>query len=195
MVPPEFENFFLASAGASATLVGLLFIAISIGPERFFGSEAPAEQLTTAQGAFTALINTFFISLGALIPDALGVLVLVMSAFSLLNTLGLSRRLWRGWREKRSISRGAGLVLLSFILYGLELWYGWSLVRTPTETSYVSVLAFLLLGIYGVGLGRAWELLGARRWGLLAWFLSPRERDDARSGSPPSDREPSNRDS
>jgi hypothetical protein len=44
----------------------------------------------------------------------------------------LSRRSWRGWREKRSISRGAGLVLLSFILYGSSCDTGGrSCVRPP----------------------------------------------------------------
>lgn len=111
-----------------------------------------------------------------------------MSVFALLNTLGLGRRLWRGWVEGRLPSRGAGLVLLGFIIYGLELWYGWSLVRTPADIGYVSYLAVLLLGVYAVGLGRAWELLGARRWGLLAWFLPPREGDEAHAGSSPDEK-------
>ena len=196
MIPPEFENFFFASAGVSATLIGLLFVAVSVRPERVFGSEGPSEHFSTATGAFTAFINAFFVSLGALVPHVnLGSFVLVMGAFALLNTLGLGRRLWRGWRRRHRGGREVGLVLIGFVIYGLELRYGWALLRAPEGTEYVSSLVILLPVVYGVGLGRAWELLGARRWGLLAWFLSPRERDDARSGSPPSDREPSNRDS
>jgi hypothetical protein len=40
-----------ASAGASATLIGLLFIAVSVGAERVFGGEAPAEHFATATSA------------------------------------------------------------------------------------------------------------------------------------------------
>jgi hypothetical protein len=35
MVPPEFANFFIASASAGAALVGLLFVAVSLAPERW----------------------------------------------------------------------------------------------------------------------------------------------------------------
>src|SRR4051794_40174243 len=100
MVPPEFTNFFLGSVGASATLIGLLFIAISIEPRRFFGREAPAEQQARAARAFTALVNVFFVSLGALIPGThLGYIVLLTSTVALLNTLsvgqGILRQLWQ----------------------------------------------------------------------------------------------------
>ncbi len=193
-VPAEFQNFFLASAGVSATLIGLLFVAISVSPERVFGGEAPAEHFSIATGAFTAFINVFFISLGALLPFVnLGIFVLVMGAFALLNTLGLGRRVWRGWRRGRSASREVGLVLIGFIIYGLEVRYGWALYRVPTGMTYVSnvsSLTIMLLAAYGVGLGRAWELPGARRWGLLAWFVSPNSEDEAEASSTGAARRP-----
>jgi hypothetical protein len=34
MQPPDFTNFFMASAGAGAALVGLLFVAFSVNPGR-----------------------------------------------------------------------------------------------------------------------------------------------------------------
>jgi hypothetical protein len=204
VVPSEFTNFFLGSVGASATLIGLLFIAVAIEPKRVFGSEATADRQAIATGAFTALGNVFFISLGALIPDKnLGSFILAVGAFALLNTLGLSRRLWRGRLGGRQIRRGAGLVVASFIIYGLELWYGWSLLHAPAEAGYISSLTILLCGAYGIALGRAWELLGARNWGLLAWLMPPQEeeQDDSRSYTPSGggtahlDRQPSDRDS
>ena len=42
MVPESFETFFLATAGAGGAFVGLLFVAISIGPQRTFGAAATA---------------------------------------------------------------------------------------------------------------------------------------------------------
>src|SRR5437868_13015820 len=87
MVPAEFSNFFLATAGAGAALIGLLFVAISINPARIFSEEAPKERQAIASGAFTALVNAFFVSTSALIPGVnLGVAALVMSAVGLLNT-------------------------------------------------------------------------------------------------------------
>ncbi len=68
MVPPEFANFFIASASAGGALVGLLFVAVSIAPEQIVAAQAPIERQAVATSAFTALMNAFFISLFALIP-------------------------------------------------------------------------------------------------------------------------------
>ena len=184
MVPPEFTNFFLGSVGASATLIGLLFIAIAIEPRRVFGREAPAEHQAGAAGAFTALANVFFVSLGALIPGTnLGNFVLVTSTVALLNTLsvgqGILRQLWQRQIEGRRSAHAVVLVLAGLVIYGLEWWYGLSLSRAMSETHYFTGLAYLLIGVFGFGLLRAWELLGARhRRGLLAWLIAPQGPDD-----------------
>ncbi|MDQ3910841.1 MAG: hypothetical protein M3305_03465 [Actinomycetota bacterium] len=59
-------------------------------------------------------------------------------------------------------------------------------MRVPAEAGYISSLTILLFGAYGVGLGRARELLGARDRGLLAWLIPPQEEEqDARSHPSP----------
>ena len=181
MMQQEFDTFFATSAGASAALIGLLFVAVSRAePGSVFGREARADRHASAAGAFTGLADAFFVSLGALIPGAnIGGIVLVVGAVALLGTLGLARELWRRRFHGRRAGRGAVLVLGGFVVYGLQLWYALSLLRTPSDKHYLSALAFLLLGAYVVGLGRAWELLGAPQRGVLTWLLSPREQDDA----------------
>ena len=181
MVPEDFLTFFSVSAGASATLIGLLFIAISIEPARVFGSEARAEAQATAASAFTALANVFFVSLAALIPHiGVGIPVLVMSAFALINTVQTGRDLWSS--EGRHARRGWALVLGGFVIYGFELRLGWALFRNPAgmgSQGDLDGLAFLILGIYGIALARAWELLGAvPRRGLLGWLLFKRTRGE-----------------
>ena len=70
MVPEGFTEFFLASAGTGGAFVGLLFVAISIGPQRTFGESdvagAPRQHL--AEATFLTLINGFVLSSIALIP-------------------------------------------------------------------------------------------------------------------------------
>jgi hypothetical protein len=180
MMPQEFDTFFATSAGASAALIGLLFVAVSKAePGSVFGREARADRHAAAAGAFTGLADAFFVSLGALIPGAnIGGIVLVVAAVALLGTLGLGRELWRRRFDGRRAGRGALLVLGGFAVYGLQLWYAYSLLGAPSDKDYLSALAFLLLGAYVVGLGRAWELLGAPQKGVLEWLLSPREEGD-----------------
>ncbi|HLH63961.1 MAG TPA: hypothetical protein VKV20_19975 [Ktedonobacteraceae bacterium] len=89
MVPPQFANFFVASASAGAALVGLLFVAVSIAPQQTVTRRAPIEQQVVAGGAFTALINAFFLSLVTLIPNfSFGTIILPFSALCLADMAG-----------------------------------------------------------------------------------------------------------
>jgi hypothetical protein len=103
-----------------------------------------------------------------------------MSAFALINTVQTGRDLWSS--EGRRARGGWALVLGGFVVYGLELRLGWDLFRNSAgmaNEGYLDGLAFLILGIYGIALARAWELLGAAsRRGLLGWLLLKRTRNE-----------------
>ena len=144
MVPPQFVNFFIASASAGAALVGLLFVAVSIAPEHIVQANAAVERQAMAASSFTALLNAFFISFGALLPENVGYITLVMSLSGLINSIYLTRNMFK--------ERGNS-----------EAFYG---------------LTGLLLSVYGIGLLRAWQLLGARRYGLLGWLSPLRESNE-----------------
>jgi hypothetical protein len=170
MVPTDFANFFLATAGAGAALIGLLFVAISINPDRTFGHAAQPGRQQVASGAFTALVNAFFISTGALIPHTqIAYLTLVMGGIGLLNSLRLGRELLvgrgrasQGVKARWSVALPAlAFVAVSLILYGYEVVVAVLLLMHPDEVGFVYTLCGILLGIYGLGLVRAWELLGA----------------------------------
>ena len=171
MVPPEFLTFFSASAGAGAALVGLLFVAVSLAPEQIVTRQAPVERRAVAGSAFTALINAFFISLTALIPHFnFGTVIVSISSVSLLTSLIQAwslLRLRKGWQ---SFLRRAFLVFLNLGLYGFELRNGVGLITDPTQVGYVYALLFVLLGVFALGLTRAWELLGAQRYGFGGWL-------------------------
>ena len=173
MVPQAFAGFFVGSMGARAALVGLLFVAVSIKPERITARGAPPEPQAVAASAFTALTNAFFISLAGAVPGMnLGTVALWVSLASLAQTLNLGRKLWRGRPGPLPLMRRLALVLVSVIIYGLQLRYALQLLSTRRQLGALYGLVYLLFAVYAVGLGRSWELLGARREGPLAW-LSP----------------------
>ena len=166
MVPPEFANFFIASASAGGALVGLLFVAVSIAPEQIVAAQAPVERQAVAGSAFTALMNAFFISLFALIPNFnIGFIIMPFSFICLLTSLIQAWRLLRRTNNWQSLLRRAFLVIISFALYGLELWNAYLLFTDPSQIGYVYNLISFILGAFGLGLIRAWELLGVRRYG------------------------------
>lgn len=173
VVTAEFQTFFLASVGASAALIGLLFVSVSVAPERVFGGESDVARQAQALSAFSALSNIFFISLMSLIPEVVfGLVVWIVSIPALVQTLALLRHA-RRWREERIVVRGLVLFLFSAALYGYEFALGIQLWRNPADKGLLIALTFVLIGAYAVGLGRAWELLGAARTGFIAgaWDL------------------------
>ena len=184
VVPPEFANFFIASASAGAALVGLLFVAVSIAPEQIVTRRAPVERQAVAGSAFTALVNAFFISLVALIPHfSVGSVIVPFSSLCLLTSLIQAWQLLRLRKGWRSLLRRAFLVLLSVVLYGLELLNAFQFITDPSQVGYVYALASCLLGAFALGLFRAWELLGVHRYGLFGWLNPLRDVNDTESFS------------
>jgi hypothetical protein len=186
MIPAQFNNFFLASAGAAGALVGLLFVAIAVDPTKTVMSSASIDRRAASSSAFGALVNAFFVSLGGLIPGTdIGGIALVMSCIGLVNSLVLCWYLLvrrQSWADAR---RRALLLLASYFLYGLELWSGVRLLMGIQDNSAINSLLYILLAIYGLGLVRAWELLGGQRYNLLGWFEMVTNHQDASSA--PSD--------
>ena len=169
VVTSEFQTFFLASVGASAALIGLLFVSVSVAPERVFGQQSEAVRQAQALSAFSALTNIFFISLLSLVPDVrFGIVVTIVSIPAALQTLALLG-LVRQWRSAGNVARGAFLFLGSVAIYAYEFVLGIQLWRDPTDKGALINVLLVLMGAYAVGLGRAWELLGAPRTGLLGY--------------------------
>src|SRR5438128_290118 len=141
MIPPELVNFFIASASASAALLGLLFVAISIAPEHIVAHRAPLERQAVAASTFTALVTAFFISLGALIPVGLGYTTLFMCSIALLNSLILGWNLLRHPKSWQNFLRRVVLIAASLVVYGYVFYYALLLTITPSAKGYAYLLA------------------------------------------------------
>src|SRR5262249_30581632 len=152
------------------------------------GRDAQPVRQRVASGAFTALANAFFISSGALIPHInVGYVTLIMGGIGLLDSLRLGGEFvfWY-WRESLAVRlrwpvalRALAFVAVSLILYGYEVALAVLLLIQPSAVDLVSTLSVILLGIYGLGLIRAWELLGAPRSSLIGWLNPLHERPEA----------------
>jgi hypothetical protein len=153
MVPNEFIPYFTASAAAAGVLIGLLFVAVALRPETVFGDDAPAGGRALAGSAFTGLVNSFFISVVALIPQAnLGVVGVTMALLSLWGTIRLQREVAR--REFHLV-----LLILSIGTYVYQFVVGVLLLVNPADNNQVFTLAYLVIASFAVALSRAWALL------------------------------------
>jgi hypothetical protein len=174
MVPEAFHDYFFASAGAGAALVGLLFVALSIAPERTLMRGALVERQSVAFSGYTALLNAFFLSMTGLLPGTnLGGAALVLSLLALMDQ-GVMIWIIFKYAEKRrlNVARQGALVLAGLFLYGVELYNAIYLLLFPTNAAFVSTLATVVLGLYALGMARAWQLLGTRSFRLASWLSS-----------------------
>lgn len=193
MSQQDFNNFFLALAGAAAGLIGLLFVAVSVAPESSVQTRAPVERRALSTSAYTALLNAFVIALGALLPQqlqALGGFVIFMAALGVVDTLTLGRQLLWHPRNWRNAVRRSFLFVSSLGLYAFELNDGITLIYVRNQPAVLFPLTYVLIGICVTGMARAWQLLGARRTGLGGWLSILRDTDDSAHESAATGHEP-----
>jgi hypothetical protein len=163
VVPTQYDNFLIASTGASAALLGLLFVSVSIAPERVFGPSAKAGHRGLALSSFTALANAFFISLSGLVPNLpFGLFVIIVGGIAFSQSLSLLPTA-REWKSEGRLIRGIILLTAGIAVYGSEIFLGIDLYLNKASAELISVLLQLLLAVFAMGLARAWELLGAPR--------------------------------
>src|SRR5215203_4845542 len=163
MGPESFETFFLASAGTGGAFVGLLFVAISIGPRRTFGDSAVAGALRQhlAEATFLTLLNGFVVSSIALL-------------FARVHRHGSSRASWR------HLLRVISLSLIATVVFAIESLVGLRLILRPTDVDAYRWLGAIIIGLYALGMLRAWTLLGDPQHGWSGW-LNPLQDLPARS--------------
>jgi hypothetical protein len=151
----ELKDFFVASVGAAGALIGLLFVAVSLGRDRIFGPAGDREQRGKATAAFIALGNVFFLSLAALVPNVGPKIILVLALVALVQIIkasGTMARLYpefRGWRRFGLIS--AAIYLLEFAIA----------LRFVLKQGPDQGLVYTVLGLYAYALGVSWNLLAS----------------------------------
>jgi len=158
------HDFFLACAGASAALLGLLFVGVSINLASIAAKERP-DLRARAGLAFSNLIYVLLVSLVMLIsdPEARGIAtgLAVIAGIGLVRTVrsirGLSTalRAQRRWRDRISMLRRVGWTVAAELVFAYV-----ALVFFTTADARVVVLLtagvlILLIGAADV----AWEML------------------------------------
>jgi hypothetical protein len=171
----SYAEFFSGAATVAGALVGLLFVALSVSPERLRGDTASVEHQAIAATAFTALVDALFVSLIGLQPGGgLRYGAVILGGVGLTSSCGLAARLWRS-RSTQSLSR-RWPYLLGFIIviYAAQVVTG---LLTQTTASQEDMAATFVYTMFAIGITRCWELLGLHGGGpldLLAEHLASR---------------------
>ena len=149
----QLHEFFAASIGSAAALIGLLFVAISLAPEKGFGIEAHPTRRANAERTFTALVNVFFVSLVALLPHSQSVAIGIVALIAMAQTLRVGIAAFRR-RPQLSTWRHTGVI--SLIAFAFEYGAARGMVSSGAFTDDV---VYVVLGLYLYALITSWGLL------------------------------------
>jgi hypothetical protein len=165
------QNFYILTGTAAATLVGLMFVAVT------FGSNLVTEETATSARAFLDPVFTHFVQvlvtaclllIPTMSPKLLGVLLAIVAALRTVSLAGIYRRMREAHRLYQDIElsdwlSGVAIPLLchvSLVAIGGGFFLGYA--AAFDGLAIVSVV-MLLVGVFG-----AWE--------LLVWMAMARNR-------------------
>jgi hypothetical protein len=168
-----FQDFFLAVAGASATLIGLLFVAVSVAPEQVVGPKAQVLHQIRATMALAAFASALVLALIAILPDAH-----VGWPATVIGAGGVSYSI-QAVREQRHVThdptrrRATLLIVIYLLIMALLCWSGVRSIVDPGDRGPISDIGIAVIALIALGIDRSWELVGGRTTGVTG-FLSRR---------------------
>ena len=155
----DWQTFYLLTGTAAATLIGLLFIAISINTDIFHGkSRLDLRHFAglTFNCFFYALVVSLLFLMPGLTPLGLGLPLLLIAGAGLANTVIQQRRARRAEAGRGDIRIASRFTIPILCLSGLVI-IAASVIMQITQSLYgvVAVVIFLL----GSAAVNAWTLL------------------------------------
>jgi hypothetical protein len=166
----HYENFFIASAGASAAILGLLVVAVSVVNADDANHTTRELRTVLAGSAYVVLVDVFFVSIVALTGGsvAFGLSSVAMATVGLLATRRLIPRAKRAGNFSRSSqTRQLNLAFasISVVGYSVQLGLAVALLANTRSAALQRALVLVIVAFYGSALARAWEVTGITRRG------------------------------
>jgi hypothetical protein len=166
----HYESFFIASSGASAAILGLLVVAVSVVNADDANPTTRELRTVLAGSAFVVLVDIFFVSIVALTggPVVFGLASIAMATVGLLATRRLIPRarlagnFARGFRNRRL---NIAFASISIVGYPVQLGLAVALLANRQSAALQRALVLVIVAFYGSALGRTWEVTGITRRG------------------------------
>ncbi len=181
MTPAAFHDFLVASGGVAGALIGLLFVAISVAPDRLLAEDAAQSHRVRASTALTTFSNALTVSLFTLIPGlGAGWTAAIVAVVGLLFVAGSAVSLLRVRRAHPGELRDTGFLVGVAVVFVLQLYFGLRLVGDDADVGALRGVCVLVVVCFLVGIARAWELIGGPSISLhgeLAATLRDRDRE------------------
>ena len=164
----HFEDFFIASAGASAAILGLLVVAVSVVNADDANPTTRELRTVLAGSAFVALVDIFLVSIVALTGGSVvfALSSLAMAVLGLLATRRLIPRAMRAGnfsRDSRSRELNIAFAAISIGAYAVQLGLAIALLADTHSSALQRALVLVIVAMYCSALGRAWVVTGITR--------------------------------
>jgi hypothetical protein len=164
----HYESFFITSAGASAAILGLLVVAVSVVNADDANPTTRELRTVLAGSAFVALVDIFIVSIVVLTggPVVFGLSSLAMAIVGLLATRDLIPRAKRAGNFSRSSqTRTLNITFasISTMCYTVQLGLAVALLANTRSATLQHALVLVIAALYCSALGRAWVVTGITR--------------------------------
>jgi hypothetical protein len=166
----HYENFFITSAGASAAILGLLVVAVSVVNADDANPTTRELRTVLAGSAFVALVDIFMVSIVALTGGSVvfGLSSLAMATVGLVATRRLVPRAKRaGNFSPDSGTRKLNIAFALFSAGAYSAQFGLAVaLLAKTQSAWLQhALVLVIVALYCSALGRAWVVTGITRRG------------------------------
>jgi hypothetical protein len=166
----HYESFFIASAGASAAILGLLVVAVSIVNADDENPTTRELRTVLAGSAFLALVDIFLVSMVALTGGsvAFGLSSLAMAVVGLMATRQLIPRAKQAGnfaQGSRSREVNIAFASISVTAYSVQLGLAVALLANTKSTALQHALVLVIMLLYCSALSRTWVVTGINRRG------------------------------
>jgi hypothetical protein len=164
----HYEDFFIASAGASAAILGLLVVAVSVVNADDQNPTTRELRTVLAGSAFLALVDIFLVSIVALTGGSVvfGLSSLVMAVVGLVATRRLIPRAQRAGNFAhgfRARNLNIAFAAVSVAAYAAQLGLAAGLLADTRNAALQRALVLVIVALYCSALGRSWVVTGISR--------------------------------
>jgi hypothetical protein len=168
VVSTSYSELFVVIATSAATLIGLLFVALSVAKGRARNHPAVIRAFRAA-ASLLAFSNAFSVSLFGLVPtNNIGYPALVVGVFGIFFTAAGVRTTFSLPAEQRR--RGPQFALIGglLVLFGFQVVLGAELIGNGHRHGALAALGDVLIASLLIGIGRAWELVSDWDTGIVS---------------------------
>jgi hypothetical protein len=171
VVVGNYRDFFVAIATSAATLIGLLFVAMSVAKGRAQAHPQVIREFRAA-ASLLAFTNPFTVALFGLVPGnnigypaaVVGTIGVIFTAAGVRTTLSLPF-------EQQHRRPQLALILALLLVFGFQIENGIELIIDSHHGGALASIGDVLIASLLIGISRAWELVGDWDTGITSSII------------------------